>query len=192
MRSLTSTANDNNDKRRQILATMFAAYGQAGDEKRLAAYAMALKGVPERLLLKACHKLMLENKFLPAVSEILQACRSLIGSVFDNKRERTWAEAWTEIMDQVRRCGTYEKPKWSTPEIAAAVKSYGYIDLCSLQQNELQTASAQCRRFYEDACRQKNETDINNFVLKKISGAEMIGLLPDQKIISIESRRKKA
>ena len=45
MRSLTLTAN----KKKQILATMFAAYGQAGDEKRLAAYGMALADVPEEL-----------------------------------------------------------------------------------------------------------------------------------------------
>ena len=192
VRLLTSTANDNNDKRRQILATMFTTYGQAGDENRLAAYTMVLKGVPEQLLLKACHKLMLEKKFLPAVSEIIDACRILVGFVDDKKRERTWAEAWQEIMDQVSSCGMYERPKWSTPEIAQAVKSYGYADLCGLDRSELQTASAQCRRFYEDACRHKNEMAVNKFVLKEISGAEMIGLLPDQNIISIESRRKKA
>ena len=159
---------------------MFAAYGQAGDEKRLAAYTMALD-VPEELLMRACHKLMLENKFLPAISEIVQACRNLVGSVDDTKRERTWQEAWQEIMEQVRRCGSYDKPEWSTPEIEKTVKSYGYMDLCSLQKSELQTASAQCRRFYEDACAKKNEQSTNDFVLKRISGAEMIGMLPGQK-----------
>ena len=153
---------------------MFAAYDKANNDKQLAAYSMALKDIPEELLMKACHKLLLENKFL-------QACRSLVGSADDTKRERTWAEAWKEIMEQVRTCGLYEKPKWSTPEIAAAVKSYGYTDLCGLQKDELQTASAQCRRFYEDACKKKNETDVNNFVLKRITGAEMIGLLPGEK-----------
>jgi len=187
---LTSTVND--DKRRQILATMFAAYGQAGDEKRLAAYTMTLRDIPEELLMRSCHKLMLELKFLPSIAEIIEAGRSLVGSVDDKRRERTWAEAWQEIMDQVSSCGMYERPKWSTPEIAQAVKSYGYSDLCRLDRSDLQTASAQCRRFYEDACRHKNETAVNKFVLKEISGAEMIGLLPDQKIISIESRRKNA
>lgn len=163
------------------MATMFAAYDKANNDKQLAAYSMALKDIPEELLMKACHKLLLENKFLPAIAEIVQACRSLVGCVDDNKRERTWAEAWEEIMNQVRECGIYDKPKWSTPEIAAAVKSYGYTDLCGLQKDELQTASAQCRRFYEDACKKKNETDVNNFVLKRITGAEMIGLLPGEK-----------
>ena len=179
------------NKKSQILATLFAAYGQAGDEKRLAAYTMALD-IPEDLLMRACHKLLLESKFLPAISEIVQACRSLVGSADDKQRERTWGEAWQEIMDEVSRCGMYDRPTWSTPEIAQAVKSYGYSDLCRLDRCDLQTASAQCRRFYEDACAKKNEQKTNDFVLKKITGAEMIGLLPDQKIISIESRRKKA
>ncbi len=187
MRSLTLTANK---KRTQILATMFAAYGQAGDEKRLAAYSMALADIPEDMLMRSCHKLMLEKVFLPAIAEIVQACRSLVGSVDGAKRERTWAEAWEEIKAQVKRCGHYEKPTWSTPEIAAAVKSYGYTDLCNLNRDELQTASAQCRRFYEDACKNKNDQDVNDYVLKKITGAEMIGLMPGQKVIGLEAGQK--
>ena len=141
--------------------------------------------------MRACHKVMLEKVFLPAIAEIVQACRSLMGSVDDAKRERTWAEAWKEILGQVRKCGIYDKPVWSTPEIAAAVKAYGYTDLCGLNRDELQTASAQCRRFYEDACGKKNEQSVNDFVLKRITGAEMIGLMPGQtNIISLEGRRK--
>lgn len=185
MNWLTSTQN----KRTQILATLFAAYDKANNEKQLAAYSMALKDFPEELLMRACHKLMLENKFLPAIAEIVQACRSLIGELNDSQRERTWAEAWEEIRRQVRECGRWEKPTWSTPEIAATVKSYGYGDLCELRQDELQTASAQCRRYYEEACSRKNEKNINDFVLKKISGAEMIGMLPEQKIIMIHGRK---
>ena len=171
---------------------MFTAYGQAGDEKRLAAYSMALKDVPEDLLMRACHKMMLEKTFLPAIAEIIQACRSLVGSADDKRRERTWTEAWEEIKRQVKECGMYEIPKWSTPEIAATVKAYGYSDLCFLNRDELQTASAQCRRFYEDACRQKNETGVNDYVLKRITGAEMIGLLPGQNIAHLEGWQGKA
>ena len=172
-----------NSKHSQILATLFTAYDQGGNEKRLAAYTMALQDIPDDLLMKACHKLMLEKVFIPAIAEIVQACRSLVGSVDDKRRERTWAEAWEEIMKQVRQCGLYDKPDWSTPEIAAAVKAYGYSDLCNLNRDELQTARAQCRRYYEDACRKKQETAVNDFVLKKISGAQMIGLLPEKRKI---------
>lgn len=174
------------DKRTQIIATLFTTYGQAGDERRIAAYSMALKDLPEDILMKACHKLVLTKAFIPAVAEIVQTCRSLVGAVDDNQRERTWSEAWKEIQKQVRKCGLYDKPVWSTPEIAEAVKAYGYSDLCNLNRDELQTASAQCRRFYEDACRQKHDTEVNDYVMKKISGAQMIGLLPEkQKILQI-------
>ena len=186
MRYLTSTIVN---KKSQILATMFAAYDKAGNDKQLAAYTMALQDIPDELLFKACHKLMLEKTFLPAIAEIVQACRSLVGAVDNNQRERTWAEAWKEIQEQVKKCGLYDKPVWSTPEIAAAVKAYGYSDLCNLNRDELQTASAQCRRYYEDACRQKHDTEVNDYVLKKISGAQMIGLLPEQKkVIQIHGR----
>ena len=177
------------DKRTQIIATLFVSYWEAGDERRIAAYSMALKDLPDDMLMRACHKLLLEKKFLPSVSEIIQACRSLAGSLNDGQRERTWAEAWKEIQEQVKKCGMYEKPVWSTPEIAAAVKAYGYSDLCNLNRDELQTASAQCRRYYEDACRNKNEKNVNDFVLHKINGAQLIGLLPEQKIIQIHGKK---
>ena len=185
---MTSTAH-NKITRAQILATLFAAYDKANNEKQIAAYSMALKDIPEELLMRACHKLMLEKTFLPSIAEIVQGCRSLVGVVDDRKRERTWAEAWEEIMKQVRECGIYDKPKWSTPEIASTVKAYGYTDLCGLNRDELQTASAQCRRFYEEACSRKQEKSVNDFVLKKISGAEMIGLLPEQKIAMIHGKQ---
>jgi len=184
VRYLTSTVNN---KTTQILATMFAAYDKADNDKQLAAYAMMLKDIPVQVLMKACHKLMLESKFLPAISEVIQACRIITGEINPEARERTWAEAWEEIMEQVRICGTYDRPKWSTPEIAQAVKSYGYSDLCRLDRCDLQTASAQCRRFYEDACNRKHDKQINAFVLKNISGSELIGLLPgeEQKQIQV-------
>ncbi len=177
-------------KKTQILATMFTAYDKAGNEKQLAAYAMVLQDIPDQLLMKACHKLMLENKFLPAISEIVQACRSLVGETDESKRERTWAEAWKEIMNQVRKCGTWERPVFSTPEIEAAAKAFGWSDLCQLQKTELETASAQCRRFYEDECKSKNERAVNQFVLKNISGAELIGLPPESRVAQLDERRK--
>lgn len=170
-----------NNKTTQILATMFAAYDKADNDKQLAAYAMMLKDIPVQVLMKACHKLMLESKFLPAISEVIQACRIITGEINPEARERTWAEAWEEIMEQVRICGTYDRPTFSTPEIGAAAKAYGWRELCQLHTDEIQTASAQCRRFYEDACNRKHDKQINAFVLKIISGSELIGLLPGEK-----------
>ena len=71
-----------NDKksRAQILGVMFGAYGQANDGKRLAAYITMLEDIPNDILMSACKKIMLENKFLPSIAEIVEASRSLVGT----------------------------------------------------------------------------------------------------------------
>ena len=186
MRSLTLTAK----KRTQILATMFAAYGQAGDEKRLAAYSMALVDVPEELLMRACHLLLLENKFLPSVSEIVQACRELVGEATGN-RTKTWAEAWAEIRHKMHTSFLYEETEWSTPEIKMAVEAYGWRNLCAAQAKDWTTVESQVRRFYDNACQRNLQKTDRDYVLKNIKGAELIGALPGQKIIGLEAGRKK-
>lgn len=168
------------ERRSEILATLFAAYGQAGDAKRLAAYTMALKDIPENLLMKACSLILYEKKFLPAVCEILTACRELVGEVNGN-RVKTWAEAWKEIRDKMHYSFLYEKLEWSTPEIQMAVEAYGWRDLCLAPAKDWTTVESQVRRYYENACQRNLQKKNRDYVLKNIKGAELIGLLPDEK-----------
>lgn len=83
--------------RERVLGMLFGAFDKGHDQNRLAIYSKLLEDVPVQILSKAVKKLILESKFLPAISEIVEAAESLIGSVDDNRRIKTWAEAWGEI-----------------------------------------------------------------------------------------------
>lgn len=169
-----ASSTDMTKERQSVLHGLFAAYGQARDGERLAVYCEALKEFPVPILKKACKKLMMEQRFLPAIAEIVEAGRSLIGEIQPGVRMKTWSEAYAEIQQTVHDVFVYGKPEWSTPEIAAAVNTFGYKDLCCLPADEVRTASAQLRRFYEDACRRSRERQINTYVLATGNGSARI------------------
>lgn len=149
----------------QAVASMFAAYGQAADYQRMAVYVKMLKDFPVGLVEKAVDKVLLENKFLPSISEFVAACNSLVETVDDSRRIKSWDEAWKEIQKQMQDAFIYQKPVFSTPEIAQAVQAFGWIPLCETLVEDMPTVRAQVRRFYEDACARSREKRSNARVL---------------------------
>lgn len=156
---------DENKQRCHVIATLFGVYGQGGDSKRIALYVKMLEPLPLELLSKSAKKLILESKFLPSVSELVDAAQSLMGSVEDGSRIKTWAEAWGEIERAMYATAWGKTPEFSRPEITAAVNNYGWNTLQLSQQDKMPTVRAQIRRMYEDACARSKERMRNNFVL---------------------------
>ena len=173
-----------NDKksRAQILGVMFGTYGQANDGKRLAAYITVLEDIPNDILMSACKKIMLENKFLPSIAEIVEASRSLVGTADDDSRIREWDEAWAEIERAMQATPWGQYPAFSRPEIAQAVASFGWHDLQMTLAEDMPTVRAQVRRMYEDVCKRTKERGSNEYVL----GRNKTGLL--QPAAKIEPR----
>ena len=149
----------------KIIASMFACYGQGQDGVRIAAYTNLLSDLPTDILSKVCRKLTLEAKFLPSVAEIVEASRSLMGSLDESQRVKTWAEAWNEIEKQMQDAFVYAKPKFSTPEIERAVKMYGWHELCETPSKDMRIAKAQLRDMYHEVCEKAKEDSVNKFVL---------------------------
>lgn len=162
MASLT----EEDKQRKEVIRWLFAAYGQEKNSNKLAIYCETLKEFPAPILKKVCKKLLMEQHFMPAISEIVEAGRSLIAELNPDLRQKTWGEAYAEIQQKTHDEFLYGHPEWSTPEIAAAVKAFGYKELCCLPADEVRTAAAQLRRFYEDACRRSREKQVNRYVLK--------------------------
>ena len=158
-----------NDKksRAQILGVMFGAYGQANDGKRLAAYITMLEDIPNDILMSACKKIMLENKFLPSIAEIVEASRSLVGTADDDSRIREWDEAWAEIERAMQATPWGQYPTFSRPEIAQAVASFSWHDLQMTLAEDMPTVRAQVRRMYEDVCKRTKERGSNEYILNK-------------------------
>lgn len=152
-------------KRTQIIGMLFGAYGQANDAQRQAIYASLLKDLPNEILSKAVKKLLVESKFLPAIAEIVEAAKSLMGSVDDSQRVREWDEAWAEIEKAMFTTPWGHTPTFSRPEIAAAVNNYGWQTLQSSQATDMPTVRAQIRKMYETACKRAVERAHNEYVL---------------------------
>ena len=165
---------DEQEERCEIVSTLFGAYGQGGDGNRIAIYTKTLEDVPVQILSKTVKKLILESKFLPSISEVVEAAESLIGSVDDSRRIKEWGEAWGEIDRALMRTSWDESPTFSTPEITEAVKSYGWRTLQSSLAEQMPTVRAQMRRIYEDICKRSVEQRRNNYVLGE-SGTLLIG-----------------
>ncbi len=173
-----------NDKKRkvEIITEFFALYGQAGDGERIAAYVRKFNDIPAELLQMACDQQALRSKFLPSVAELVEGMLSLIGTVDDTRRVKPWNEAQKEIQNGITRTwfhgclgepvpdelyGKSCDPKWSTPEVKAAVDSYGYENIGKVSESDMPIVWAQLRKAYESACERKQELTVNTHVLEK-------------------------
>lgn len=151
----------------RIIATLFGAYGQAVDGQRPSIYVKMLKDIPVNVLERACQKIILENKFLPSIAEVVEASRSLVGTADDDSRIREWDEAWAEIERAMQATPWGQYPTFSRPEIAQAVASFGWHDLQLTLAEDMPTVRAQVRRMYEDVCRRTKERGSNEYILGK-------------------------
>lgn len=158
------------NERNRIIGILFGTYGQS-DKDRQSLYVTMLKEIPNEILAKASKKLILEQKFLPSVSEIVDACKSLIGTVDEASRVKSWDEAWQEIQTAMQRTPWHKKPTFSRPEIETAVRAFGWKELQSVLEVDMPTVRAQVRRFYEDACERSQEQSLNKYVLGQNSDA---------------------
>lgn len=161
--------------------TLFSAYRMDRQTAAQEIYCTMLADVPAGLLNKTIKKCICEQKFLPSIAEIRQAAQSLMGAVDPSRRVKTWTEAQAEILRGIRRTwyhgclgeipdddprfGQPCDPMWSTPEIKAAVDSFGFEALCQSPVDDMSTVLAQLRRLYEQACQRKEETAVNSYVL---------------------------
>ena len=169
------------DRRKGYIASMFAAFGQSSDGARMAVYYKRLKDMPEKLVEAICDKAIMESKFLPSIAELREMGKSLIGELDETKRVKTWQEAQAEISQGIMRTWfkgclgeipqTHEdygkpcEPMWSTPEIKAAVDSYGFYNLGKTLTTDMPIVWAQLRKMYEQACQRKADKEVNQVVL---------------------------
>lgn len=144
---------------------LFGAFDKGQDQNRLAIYSKVLEDIPTEILSKAVKKLILESKFMPSVAEVVEAAKSLVGSIDGSKRVKSWDEAWAEIQKQMHDAFIYKQPVFSTPEIATAALNFGWLELCNTLSKDMPTVRAQVRRMYEDACSRAETQQSNEYIL---------------------------
>ena len=78
-------------------------------------------GAAKRAVLAVCAS----SKWLPTIAEIrAHAAAETLEALPEP------AEAWGEVLRQVRQCGRYRQPSWSSSELADAVAAIGWEAIC--------------------------------------------------------------
>lgn len=157
--------NYDEGERIKIVSLLFGAYGQANDGNRQAIYVSLLADFPNELLIKTIKKLILENKFLPAVSEIKDAAESLYHAIDDDGRIKDWDEAWSEIYKAMQSTPWGVRPKFSRIEIQEAVNCIGWNELQGVMAKDINIVRAQTRNVYEVICKRKKQQSCNAYIL---------------------------
>lgn len=155
---------DSEKKRIQVLTLLFGCYGQSKDTDRLNVYSRLLADIPIPLLGKACQKLMLSEKFLPAVSEII-ACSKALAQNSRNIKQLAAEEAWAEVQEQMRKCSYTQKPEWSSIALQKTVATIGWANLLNSKVSELGTLRAQFRDIYNAIQKRGYDDAMNGYIM---------------------------
>lgn len=169
----------------ETLCTLFGCFGQAADTNRLAIYTKLLQDMPPDLLSAACQKIMLEATFLPSVAEIVAAVKS-VQATKSGEQADDYTDAWNEVIREMKSCGIYGVPKFSTGEIHKAVRSVGWRNLCCADEAAFSVLHAQFREAYKTFKKRKESDALNCYVLGIASSGEE--LLPIGKVNLIRER----
>ncbi len=162
-----------------IITTLFIAFKEAGDGKRIALYAKMLAGIPEDVLKTVCEKAIMQRRFLPSIAELVTDARSLMGDS-THKGVKPFSEVWKEVLEQMQEVFVYGTPVFSTPEIDKAVKEFGWQELCAVNTKDLPIVRAQFRDMYAGVCEQEMERRVNQYVTGK---GELIPCLTRSEVV---------
>lgn len=155
----------NSEQIAKHIGILFGAFGQGSDVNRQLIYVADLEDFSAELVGAACKKLRYEAKFLPSISEVVDACKSLV-STSTGKKNPSWIEAQKEIEQQIRDAGIFKKPTFSCKEIQQAVSAYGWLNICMSHTSNMPTVWAQLRKLYENACKYQRSEATNRYILK--------------------------
>ena len=142
------------DKQKEIIKIL-CGFRQAfpntkADSDTMLIYSYALMDMEVGLIYAAMMKILHTSTFFPSVAEIRSTAEKLLNFNRMNTLP-TAGEAWEEVQKQVRKVGPYSSQPWefSCPEVEKAARQFGLMELCRLQENEVNTARAQFMRIYD-------------------------------------------
>jgi hypothetical protein len=86
-----------------------------------------LGDLPFDVLTAAAEQCIVTGKFFPTVAEIREQALSLT----PRAQVQSAAEAWGEVMREIRRVGHVGKPRFANPVTARVVAALGWFELCT-------------------------------------------------------------
>lgn len=157
----------------EILTMLFDSFkdGVNAPTETINAYISNLSDIPAPILKAGVIKSINACKFFPKIAEVRENCKEFYADV-TGQRIKNHAEAWSEVMEKIRSVGINRIPTWSTPEINLAVKAFGWLSLCVLEERDLNTARAQFRDIYKAICERANNKAENEQIFNKLTTKE--------------------
>lgn len=130
------------------IAALVAIIGKAypsfeADKDRVALFVDMLADLDPAALKAAVKQHIATSKFPPTIAELRQGAATVSGPALPS-----YADAWEEVLGEVRRVGYLGMPSFSHPLIAKAVAVMGWRDLCASEVSETATWRAQFRDIY--------------------------------------------
>lgn len=152
------------EKRGKIISMLFASFRQGSDAESMAMYVEMLKDIPPDVLDKACRKSIMERKYLPAIAEIVEDAKNIVGEV-NGTNFLPFPDVWEEITKQLHDVFVYGEPHFSRPEIKELVDAFGWQELCEMRTSDIPIIRAQLKKMYEDICKRHAEKDMNSYIV---------------------------
>lgn len=122
----------------------------------LQVYHEILDDVDDALIMAATKQwLSTAHPFHPSPGELRDMALSLV-----TRGESSADEAWTEVIDAMRRIGSYGVPTWSNERIAQTVRAFGWRELCATETDQLSIIRAQFMRIYEAQTKRERDEQI--------------------------------
>lgn len=157
------------------LSTLFGAYGKEEQIERLKIYYRALIDLDPTMVQNACKKCLFNCTFLPTIAEIIKEVKDLETEAHPENKIKSWDEAILEISNAVSNASSTKTIEWSTPEIAQAVRMYGFSNLCYASENSYSYGIEMIRKNYIAIC-SRTQNDIQNKGILGTTGGNILGI----------------
>lgn len=168
-------SNDNEDLLAIALCTLFAAYGKTDQEERLEVYYRALYKFNADLIHLSCQKCLYNSIYLPSIADIIKEAQSLELDMHPENKIKSWEEALSEITNAVHKSNTTQPIQWSTPEIAKAVRLYGFQNLCLSSSTSYSFAIESIHKNYINICH-KLKNNLQNRAILGMEDGNLLGI----------------
>lgn len=157
------------------ISTLFGAYGKESQIERMEIYYKALFSFNPNLVQNACRKYLYNCTFLPTIAEILSEIKNLEIELNPKNRIKPWDEVLFEITTAIKNFSTTQRITWSTPEIAQAVRTFGFSNLCCASETSYSYGIEMIRKNYISICT-RTQNDIQNKGILGTTGGNILGI----------------
>lgn len=157
------------------LSTLFGAYGKEEQIERQKIYYRALIDLDPIMVQNACQKCLFNCTFLPTIAEIVKEVKDLETEAHPENKFKSWDEAILEITNAVRNTHPTKTIEWSTPEIAQAVRMYGFSNLCLATESSYSYGLETIRKNYIAIC-YRNQNSSQNKGILGIANGNILGI----------------